>query len=436
MRPQFKEWIFRTAYNLGGRDIDRELQFLNESEHLSQTKLQELQWDRLTSLINGAYENTVYYKKLFDSTKLKPSDIQSPADLHKIPATEKHVLRQYYSDFVNGNFHEQTKTYGSSGSTGEPVLLRQSTQALSSYTAAQLRGRSWHGITPGDPEGKVWGAPLSGLDKLILPFRNAILNRVQLAAFNVTSTAMLSVYRKMQQRKVKYLYGYSSSIYYFSRFLEAQNISGRELNLKVVITTSDMLPDDQKTFLESFWACPAIKEYGAGETGIIAFECEKRNLHVTQENVFLEIVDGEVIVTPLINIAMPLLRYRLNDVASLKQGTCECGRHLQLMESLQGRNSDIAILPDGRSLHSDVFCYINRKLMEHGQEVNYFQIIQDSRSDFRLIAVPGKSGTIKPFADGVQQLLGNVNIHTKEVDKIQRGPSGKIRYVISNYEPK
>ena len=444
MTPQFSKWLYYTANRLGGRDVEGELENLRASETLSAEQLAALQWERLQAILHCAYAHVPFYRQRFDAQGLKPTDIKTPADMGQLSITEKSDLRTQYTTLINPTFGDRTSQYGSSGSTGEPVLLRQATQALASYSAAQLRGRAWHGLEPGTPEGKVWGTPLTGSARLIVPLRNRALNRVQLSAFHTTDHSMRRAFDRMKRHKVQYLYGYASSTYDFSRFLAACDIAPNALEPRVVITTSDMLLDDQKDFLESYWHCPAVKEYGAGESGIIAFECEHRNLHIAQENVFLELVDqdglplsegrGEVVVTPLRNFAMPLLRYRLHDVAELKDGTCPCGRKLQLLANIHGRDSDIVHTPDGRHLHSDVFVYINRRLMEHGQEIRYFQLVQESPNTFKLLVVPGDHGHTDLFARGVTDVLGNVDCEVEEVAEIPRTKSGKIRYVVSQLQ--
>lgn len=443
MTPHFSRWLYYAANKLGGRDVERELAALRQSESLPAAQLVELQWQRLQAVLHCAYEHAPFYRQRFKALGLVPADIKTPADMGKIPITEKSDLRAHYPTFINPTYRGRVYQYGSSGSTGEPVLLRQATTALTAYSAAKLRGHAWHGLQAGTPEGKVWGTPLTGQARLTVPLRNRALNRVQLSAFHATERSMLRGFARMQRRGVQYLYGYSSSIYDFSRLLAAAGVDPGALAPRVIIATSDMLLEDQKNFLESYWDCPAVKEYGAGETGIIAFECEQRNLHIAQENVFIEVVDGdgtplsgtsrgEVIVTPLRNLAMPLLRYRLHDVAELADGTCSCGRHLPLLANIHGRDSDIVYTPDGRHLHSEVFNHINRRLMDQGQEIRYFQLVQHSLDRFQLLVVPGDRGQSNLFAQGICELLGDVECKVEVVADIPRTASGKIRYVVSH----
>lgn len=435
------EHLYFAVNRLCGRDIRTELDCLQQTERLSADQLEELQWERLHRLLRCAYESTPFYRRRFDELGLEPGDIRSFDDMRKIPPTDKMDLRGDRAGLVNPHFRGRVTEYGSSGSTGEPVVLRQATQALACFMAAKLRGHGWHGLSPGTAEGKIWGVPLRGREKLLTAVRNRLFNRIQFSAFDVTGDTALDAFVKMKQRKVRYLYGYSSSISTFSRLLAEREIDSAELSLQVIIATSDVLPDDQKRFLEAYWKCPVIREYGASETGIIAFECESGNLHITQENVLVEIdadgssgesQAGEILVTPLRNMAMPLLRYRLNDRVELKEGSCSCGRALPLMGRVLGRNADMVRTADGRCLHSLIFCYVNRELLEKGQEVRFFQLIQESVDGFKLLVVPGDSGETEPFAAGVREILGNVTCQVERVDAIPLTPSGKIRYVVSH----
>lgn len=436
MKSTFSANLYFSVSKLAGRDVKSALDELMLSEQLTRAELDALQWQRLENIIRTAYDNTPFYRKRFDEIGVSPDDIQCPADLRKIPPTNRDELRTNYASFVNKEYRGRTVKYGSSGSTGQPVILSQSTDALASFFAAKLRGHAWHGLPPGVREGKVWGSPMRGMRKWLMPLRNLATNRTLLSAFHATEEDMINVYRRMVGTKVRYIYGYSSSIYDFSKVLASRDVDSSELRPEVIITTSDVLLDDQKAFLMDYWCCPVIREYGAGETGIIGFECPEGKMHLTSENVYVEAMAdreraGEILVTPLINHAMPLLRYRLNDIAQLSYDTCPCGRSSPLIDNIQGRDSDILRMPDGRHLHSVALCYVNWALTDSGQDVLYFQLRQEALASFSLLVVPGPSGKTDPFINGVKQLLGDVTCRAIVVDKIPKTSSGKIRYTVS-----
>jgi phenylacetate-CoA ligase len=54
--------------------------------------------------------------------------------------------------------------------------------------------------------------------------------------------------------------------------------------------------------------------------------------------------DGELVFTTLTKEAMPLLRYRTGDIASLNRDPCSCGRTLARMSAIHGRRDDMLII--------------------------------------------------------------------------------------------
>ena len=108
------------------------------------------------------------------------------------------------------------------------------------------------------------------------------------------------------------------------------------------MSTSENLYDFQRKTIEQAFDCPVINEYGR-DAGIIAYECPKGRMHISAENMIVEILDiqtnqpvepgkpGLVVITDLNNFSMPRLDIRLGDVAALSKEGCECGRTLPLL---------------------------------------------------------------------------------------------------------
>jgi phenylacetate-CoA ligase len=124
--------------------------------------------------------------------------------------------------------------------------------------------------------------------------------------------------------------------------------------------------------------------YATEETGIIAWECPSRSgYHVDRDHVDVEIVRedgslappgevGEIVLTNLYQRAMPIIRYRVGDMAALSDERCQCGRGLPLLTNLRGRKLDFIITPDGRL--QDPFRVMS--VMEHIEGIRWFRVIQ------------------------------------------------------------
>src|SRR5262249_582338 len=125
-----------------------------------------------------------------------------------------------------------------------------------------------------------------------------------------------------------------------------------------IISAAMVLHSWERKVIEEVFACPVTNRYGCEEVSLIACECERHEgLHINADGVFGEIlragqpaapwVAGSVVVTDLANYAMPMLRYKVGDVAAFAQNRCSCGRGLPMLERLEGREADYVTTPTG-----------------------------------------------------------------------------------------
>ena len=182
--------------------------------------------------------------------------------------------------------------------------------------------------------------------------------------------------------------------------------------------------------------------YGGRDAGFIAHECPQGGMHITAEDIVVEIVDqqgvplpggeaGEIVVTHLATAAFPFIRYRTGDVGVLDSKTCSCGRGLPLLKEIQGRSTDFLIAQNGTVMHGLALIYILRDL----PQVRNFKIVQESLDLTRvLVVLAGGLGSelIDEIVRGFKARLGQeVEIVIEEVAEIPAEKSGKFRYVVS-----
>ncbi len=120
-----------------------------------------------------------------------------------------------------------------------------------------------------------------------------------------------------------------------------------------------MLEPSARTLIEEVFGCRVFNRYGCREVSVIASECaEHAGMHVMAEGLYVEVVRGDrpaqpgelgaVLVTDLLNLAMPLVRYRIGDMAAVEDGGCACGRGLPRLRTVEGRVTDFLVGTDGR----------------------------------------------------------------------------------------
>ena len=135
-----------------------------------------------------------------------------------------------------------------------------------------------------------------------------------------------------------------------------------------VATTGDMLYPHYRKIIEKQFNCKIFDGYG-GESTAVSFECEEHNgYHICDEDVIVEffkedehVVPGEtgrIVFTNLNNYAMPFIRYDIEDIGTYTDESCPCGRGLSLMKSVEGRDSDIIMTPDGDIIVVQFFLFL------------------------------------------------------------------------------
>jgi phenylacetate-CoA ligase len=185
-------------------------------------------------------------------------------------------------------------------------------------------------------------------------------------------------------------------------------------------------------------------EYGCGEVGPIAYQCEQGRLHVMSENLLVEVLTekgelagpgqtGEIVVTDLNNRAMPLIRYRLGDFAVVGR-PCSCGRGFPVLENIRGRAYDFVERADGRRYHGEFFMYLFEDLRSHGLPIGQFQITQIARRALEILVVTPESASAEVEARIGHQLgdrLPGMEVTVRRVESIPREASGKMRVIRS-----
>ncbi len=425
-----------------GEIVFKYLMQYKRMQWINNTDIEAYQFKKLNKLIKYAVANSSYYKQLMSDNGITISSINSLADLARVPATTKSDIVNYYTTILSTRkfLFSSSKTTG--GSTGQPVTIKKNADALARERAATWRAYEWAGVGIGDIQARFWGVPLSKKSHLLSKLVDFVSNRTRLSAFQINEKSLEEYYKKLLKLRPAYLYGYVSMISAFAVYLEKNKLNGLP-GLRSVITTSEVLDDHSRNLIENVFGVSVFNEYGCGEVGSIAHECEHGNMHVMAENVIIEIdasnsadgESGEIIVTELHNYAMPLIRYRLGDYATLSKEECKCGRGLPVLKKVHGRAYDMVIDPDGNRHHPEVLMYIFEELKSSGAGISQFQVIQISVDSFLINIVHDmsyKKETEEEILNRIREKIHpGFSVNFCYVDEIMREKSGKLRVIKS-----
>lgn len=418
---------------------------LEESQWLSADQLQALQVERLRALLSDAGRHVPYYRNLFREQGFDPARVHSVADLQRLPFLTKALIRAH-TEHLKHEHARGLARFNTGGSSGEPLVFFIGNERVSHDVAAKWRATRWWGVDIGDPEIVVWGSPIElGSQDRIRALRDRLLRTELLPAFAMSDVKLDGFVAAIRARRPKMLFGYPSALSHIARHAEQRGQRMDDLGIKTAFVTSERLYDDQRALISRVFGCPVANGYGGRDAGFIAHECPHGGMHVTTEDVVVEIVDregrvlptgqaGEIVVTHLATRDFPFIRYRTGDVAVLSKEQCACGRGLPMLEEIQGRTTDFVVASDGTLMHGLALVYILRDL----PAIKQFKIVQESILQTRILLVAHNSFEGMLFSDIVNKVkarLGEkVNVIIEQVSEIQAERSGKYRYIVSHVE--
>lgn len=415
---------------------------LEESQWWSPDRLAALQLDRLRQLLTQAQNHVPYYRELFAKLNFDIRTIASLDDLQRLPFLTKAIIRQNQEQLKADNA-EHLARFNTGGSSGEPLIFFIGNERISHDVAAKWRATRWWDVDIGDPEIVVWGSPieLTSQDR-VRQIRDRLLRTRLLPAFEMNEANLDGFVDTIRATRPVMLFGYPSSLSLIARHAEKRGKTMNKLGIKVAFVTSERLYDHQRDDIARVFGCPVANGYGGRDAGFIAHQCPQGGMHLTAEDIIVEIVDkdgksvpkgeaGEVVVTHLATGEFPFIRYRTGDVAVLSAKSCACGRGLQMLDEIQGRTTDFVVAADGTIMHGLAVVYPIRDI----PGIASFKVVQETLQRIVVHIVPGDNcgpDVEALISTGIKARLGkSVDVEVLRVGDIPREKSGKYRYVQS-----
>jgi len=412
---------------------------LKKRDQMSIKELNEIQWKKLKLLVDHCYENVPYYRELFDKHGIHPRNINTLKDFSKIPVLTKQDIKENFKDLIDKNLEEKDIFYDStSGSTGIPLQLARSWDDQEYGAALKYRSNSWCGWYYWHKS--VWLVSdtrrITELDSLKGRIILAIQRKLVINTKKITQENMFNWVKQIKHYKPKFIYGYSSIITEFSRFLTENNISIP--GIEGVFSTAEILRE--RELISKAFNAPVYDQYGSSEIFCTAHECKKGNMHVNSDEILIEFEDisdsseiKKMICTPLYLYGMPLLRYDIQDAAINSSKQCNCGLPYPVIELKVGRISDNLISDKGKVISGVTLSWY---LTDATKEIKQYQIIQETFKDI-IIELVCEQCYRENNEYNIKELLSemldcnDLNIQFKYVDKILPGKNGKYRPILS-----
>lgn len=419
------------------------LRAMEDSQWWRADRLEALRVARLRALLEHVGTHVPYYRDLFARLGFDPRAVTSTNDLRALPLLDKAVIRAN-TEGMKSDRAVGLARFNTGGSSGEPLIFFIGVERVSHDVAAKWRATRWWGVDIGDPEIVVWGSPVElGAQDRVRAIRDRILRTELLPAFEMSDEKLDRFVARIREKRPRMLFGYPSSISMIAQHARKRGIRMDDLGIRVAFVTSERLYDHQRETISTIFGCGVANGYGGRDAGFLAHQCPEGGMHITAEDVIIEIVDGEgrplpagesgeIVVTHLATRDFPFIRYRTGDVGVLDDRTCACGRGLPLLREVQGRSTDFVVAADGTVMHGLALIYVLRDL----PAVRAFKIVQHSRQQVEVLVVGGdgfSGDTEASIRAGIGRRMGEgVEIVVRRVDEIPAEKSGKHRYVVSH----
>jgi phenylacetate-CoA ligase len=380
----FHKLIFKWGQRIKYPGLTRQYKSLMQTDRSPLSELKALQQERLRKLLKHAKSHSPFHAERLKNIDVSNATLET---LHEIPILTKSDLLTHDSSIQNlayGGKHVKSET---SGSSGDALLFLRNASWDTATRAAQMRGYTWHGVKPWEQSLYFWGFNFQFLPRLKTRILDFLVNRYRIFSFSPKELKKTRDYLK----RCSYVEGYSSAIFTMARELE--RTGHRYPHVNMIKGTSEVIYPYYQDIIQKVFHQKMISEYGAAESGIIAFECPEGNMHIAMENVIVREKNQKIYVTNLFSFSFPVINYELGDYIKLnEEKLCPCGRAHLIIEEIQGRVGKKII---GKLHHypSLTLYYVFKNItIQHGIQLAYYGY-QDT---------PGAL-TIKIIGDGNQK---------------------------------
>ncbi len=409
------KYIYLVGERLRNPLIRKKLSELMKSDFASYEQLEAEQLGKLKQLLSHAKKHSPYYRE-----KLKDLDIETFTldKMHTIPLLSKTDLYAFGDKIYNNPYGEKLIKSETSGSTGDALIFYRTREWDAVHRAAQYRGYSWYDIHPWDKNIYFWGFNPNWKQKIKIRFLDFLLNRYRI--FTFSDKKVIEKAAKLLQ-KCRYIEGYSSAVFELSRQLHLQDYHYD--HIKLVKGTSEKIYPSYHDMTKAVFGKVMTSEYGAAETGIIAFECPHGHMHTVMENVIIEEIENKIVVTNLYSYSFPIIRYELGDYIKLSDVECPCGRQHTVIEEVTGRIGKKIV-----GYHSEyptlTLYYIFKNIaLVHKVELAYFATqYEKGKLVIEILLPKEKEEILKNYVleEGEKYFQGDIDIKVKFIYELER----------------
>ena len=341
---------------------------------------------KLKKIIDFAYNNVPYYdeRKKIDVTESSEKQWEKIPILTKnevVMNRNKFISNQSLANYINGQLHMEH----TSGSTGKCLnIYWEKSDYQRSLLPLYFLRKKYGGIHPEDKLCFFYTVRSSDKEDVEFVEKNRSLS---FSKSNLNEDRIKNILDKIKKFEPVWIIGQPSVLLLLAETMIKSNYSPIK-SIRYIELTGEMLFPMVREQISKAFRCKIVNHYGTVEVSSIAYECPCGNLHLT-DCTYTEIVDqmgnvlpdgeeGEVCVTSLVNRAMPLIRYKIGDRASLFSAeTCSCGLNNKVLKLMTGRINEYVVTQSGEQINSYIFPRAVQVVnYQYPEAIRQFQVTQ------------------------------------------------------------
>jgi phenylacetate-CoA ligase len=413
---------------------------LMQTQYYDYEQMREYQSTAFVRLARHAINYTAYYRSWAKKQNINAQDIKSIVDLEQFPIIEKSFIRENAALFKAQSPATKANsiTLHTSGTTGTPLPVFTDKDSRSEHYAFFSRLRAWYGVQPLDRRATLFGRIIMPAAQKQPPFwrYDVAQKNLLMSSYHLATNNLSHYYNKLRDYQPQEIFSYPSSITRLAEFIVTEGLP--PLKLKLVMTTAEHLNKWQKKIIQQAFDAPLVNQYGCTEMAFFVSTLPDGSFCFHPEHGFVEVRDvagelastgeGELIVTGLVNYAMPVIRYAIGDTVTLG----EHNKHgFQELIEVHGRKDDVIYTLDGTP--------VGRldPIFKGGSGIKEAQILQSKSGNITLRLVPDSTYSTSAGLALQRELIkrvGDMVITIELVDEIPKQNNGKFKPVICEFE--
>jgi phenylacetate-CoA ligase len=327
-----------------------------EHETMPRQALEQLQLERLKAVVGYVYERVPFYQRVLKEKGVTPDDIQTLADLTKLPFTSKIDFRDNYPfGLTTVPLEQVVRIHSSSGTTGKPIIAPYTQLDLDNWAEIMARTMAAAGATKDDVLQNAYGYGLftgglgfhDGAERLgamVIPTSTGNTKRQILMIQDLGTTVITCT---------------PSYAIILHETAKEMGVDFRDTNLRLAICGAEPWSEQKREDIQNRLGIDAINVYGLTEVigPGVSVECpHKCGMHIWEDHFLAEVINpesgeqlpygeyGELVITTLTKEAQPVIRFRTRDIVTLNAEPCGCGRTMVRMSRVAGRSDDMLIV--------------------------------------------------------------------------------------------